>query len=198
MRFVLDRALELVGSHCDLETRVRDIPPSARARGIWVRTFEQALDRKGAIAGYLDIFGSRASSLGWHPLDEVVTRLAVAGALYTSPAEVHAGIRALSRDQSVLFAESLLGRTMLRLLSTDPVRVLQQGAAARRQTCNYGRWEFDFSQPRRAIVNHIEEYAWLDTQVLGSAEGTFRAIGVDARFELKLQDRYNGVIEITW
>jgi len=195
---VLDRALELVGPYCDLETRVRDIPPSARARGVWVRTYEQALDRKGAIARYLDVFGARASSLAWLPLDEVVARLAVAGALHASPPELHAGMRTIARESAVLFSQSLLGRTMLRLLSPDPVRALQQGAAARRQTSNYGRWEFDFSQPRRAIVHHHDEYGWLDSQVLGSAEGTFLAIGVEARVELTLKDPYNGVIDITW
>lgn len=195
---VFPRALDLVGPHCDLEARLRDIPPSARARGIWVRTFEDALDRKGALGRYLEIFPTRASALSWHPLGEVASRLAVAGALYASPSELHAGMRALGRDQAVHFSHSLLGRTMIKLLSPDPVRVLQQGAAARRQTCNYGRWEHDFSQPRRAIVHHRDEYIWLESQVLGSAEGTFLAIGVEAKFELTLTDAYNGVIDITW
>lgn len=195
---VLARALDMVGSHCDLEQRARDIPPGARARGIWVRTYENALDRKGRLRSYLDVFGGRAPSLGWLALDEVVARLAVAGALYTSPAELQLGIRSIAREQPVLFAESLLGKTMFRLLSSDPVRVLQQGAAARRQTCNYGRWEHDFSHPNRAIVHHYEEYAWLESQTLGGAEGTFRAIGVEATFRLELRGPYEGVIDITW
>ena len=198
-RAMYERALDLVGAYCDLEQRLKDIPPSAQARGIWVRTFENALAvRPGATDRYLTIFGSPASPLGWHSAGDVVARIAVAGALYTSPSEVKQGMRELGRAQSVQFAESLLGRTLLRLLSPDPVRVLQQGAAARRQTCNYGSWEHDFSTPGRAIVTHRDEYGWLDSQVLGSAEGTFAAIRVKAKFELRLTDAYNGVIDITW
>jgi len=198
-RNMFDRALDLVGQYCDLEQRLKDIPPAAQARGIWVRTFENTLARQPrAMERYLAIFGTPASPLGWHALGEVVARLAVAGALYTSPREVKQGLRAIGRAQSVQFAESLLGRTLIRLLSTDPVRVLQQGAAARRQTCNYGSWEHDFSTPGRAIVTHHDEYGWLDSQVLGSAEGTFEAIRVQARFTQRLDDPYNGVTEITW
>jgi uncharacterized protein (TIGR02265 family) len=195
---VLERALDLVGPHCDLEKRLKDIPPAARARGIWVRTFEQSIEANGKLPRYLEIFGARASPLGWHAAGEACARLAVAGALHASPAELHAGMRALGRMQATRFSESLLGRTLIRLLSPDPVRVLQQGAAARRQTCNYGEWEYDFSHPRRAIVHHRDEYGWLESQVLGSAEGTFDAIKVEARFELTVTDAYNGVMDITW
>jgi uncharacterized protein (TIGR02265 family) len=195
---VLDRAIDMVGAHCDLEQRLRDIPPAARARGVWVRNFENVLERHGALGRYVEICGSTVSPLTWYPLGEVVARLAVAGAIYTSPADVREGMRALGRAQAVQFAESLLGRALIRLLSQDPVRVLQQGAAARRQTCNYGHWDYDFSQPSRARVTHSEEYGWLDAQVLGSAEGTFEAIKVPARFVLEMSDAYNGVIDISW
>lgn len=87
---------------------------------------------------------------------------------------------------------------LLRILSPDPVRVLEQGAAARRQGVNYGSWQYDFSTPGKAIVTHENEFMWLDSQVLGSAEGTFEAIRVPATFELRLTDAYSGVMVITW
>jgi uncharacterized protein (TIGR02265 family) len=195
---MFDRALDLVGAHCDLEQRLRDIPPIARARGVWVRPFEGALARRGGMEKYLQIFGTPAAALSWHSCAEIAARLAVAGALYTSPSELHLGMRELGRAQAIHFSESLLGRMLLRILSPDPVRVLQQGAAARRQGCAYGHWDHDFSTPGKAIVTHRDEYLWLDSQVLGSAEGTFAAIQVPARFEQRLHDAYNGVTEITW
>jgi uncharacterized protein (TIGR02265 family) len=195
---MFERALDLVGAHCDLEQRLRDIPPIARARGIWVRPFESALGRRGRLQPYLDVFGGTSSPLSWHPCGEIAARLAVAGALYASPAEVLHGMRELGRAQAVHFSESLLGSMLLRILSPDPVRVLQQGAAARRQGCSYGSWQHDFSTPGKAVVTHRDEYLWLDSQVLGSAEGTFAAIRVPAKFELHMTDAYNGVIEITW
>ena len=195
---MLERALDLVGPHCDIEKRLRDIPASARVRGIWVHNIERELTRLGLKEKYLGYVGSSPSALAWYPLDGAVVRLAVAGALAASPRELSAGLRQLARAQAVHFADSLLGRTMLRLLSTDPVRVLQQGAAARRQTCSYGRWDYDFGTPRKCVVTHVDEYAWLDSQVIGSAEGTMEAIGVPATFDLVLSDPYNGVLTITW
>lgn len=195
---VQPRALDFVGQHCDLEQRLRDIPPAARARGIWLRNCEATLADKQLMERYVAICGPPPAPLTWHPLGELVSRVAVAGALVASPRDVHLGMRMLGRLQAVRFTESMLGRMLIRLLAKDPVRALQQGAAARRQTCNYGRWEHDFSQPRRAIVQHFEEYAWLDSLVVGSAEGTFEAIEVPANIELSLTDAYNGVIDIHW
>ena len=195
---MFERALDLVGAHCDLEKRLADIPPAARARGIWVRTFESEIEKSGQLARYLSFFDGRATALGWLSCSEAVARIAVCGALYTSPREVHQGMRRIGRAQALRFSESLLGRSLIRLLSPDPVRVLQQGAAARRQTCNYGQWDYDFSQPRRAIVHHKDEYGWLESQVLGSAEGTLEAIRVRASVELTLTDPYNGVVDIRW
>lgn len=195
---MLERALDFVGAHCDLEKRLAEIPPAARVRGIWARSFENELERRGSLDPYLQIFGGRPPALTWLPCGELVARLAVAGALYTSPRELHDGMRSMARAQSVQFSDSLLGRTLIRLLSPDPVRVLQQGAAARRQTCNYGHWDYDFSHPRRVIIRHRDEYMWLESHVLGSAEGTFAAIKVEAQFELETTDTYNGVMNITW
>jgi uncharacterized protein (TIGR02265 family) len=192
------RALELVGKYCDLEKRLLDIPPSAALRGVWLKSFEAALEKRGVLGRYVEIFGDRASALKWYPCSDVVSRIAVAGALYTSPPEMQAGIREVAHAQALLFSESLLGRALIRLLNPDPVKVLQQGAAARRQTCNYGRWEHDFSHPGEATVRFYEEYVWLESQVLGSAEGTFASIKRKVNIELTLTNAYDGVMKITW
>lgn len=194
-----ERALDLVGQHCDLEQRLKDIPPSARARGVWVRPFEGALSpRRGAYERYLEICDGTASPMAWHPLGQIVTRVAVAAALIKTPSELQQTMREVSRAQAVQFSESLLGRVLLRLLSPDPKRALQQGAAARRQGANYGRWDYDFDTPGRCVITHRDEYLWLDSQVLGSAEGTFDAIRVPATIRQRLVDAYNGVTEISW
>ena len=64
---MLARALDIVGPYCDLEKRVRDIPPSARARGIWIKNIETVLERKGVLGRYLELFGARAPALAWMP-----------------------------------------------------------------------------------------------------------------------------------
>lgn len=56
------------------------------------------------------------------------------------------------------------------------------------------------SRPGRCLITPHDEYLWLDSQVLGSSEGTFAAIGVGvpATIEQRLIDPYNGVTEIRW
>lgn len=195
---MLQRAIELVGGHSDLEQRLRDVPPSARVRGVWLRSAELELQASGKLAEYEAITGGRSVSLQWYPLTEGLARMAIAAALIESPERLEEGLRRIGRTYPLRFSESLLGRTLIRLLSPDPIRVLQQAAAARRQTCNYGRWEFHFERPGHALVWHREEYAWIGSLVLGSAEATFEAIGVPARFEVSLVTPYEGSFEITW
>ena len=195
---VLERALELVGAPCDLEQRARDIPPSARVRGVWMRSAEQELLATGKLTEYEALTGARTSAMEWYPLTEGLARMALAAALLESPAEVHRGLHRIGRTYPLRFSESLLGRTLIRLRAPDPARVLQQAAAARRQTCDYGRWELHVEGPRRAVMWHREEYGWIDSLVLGSAEATFEAIGVPARIEVKLVSAYEGAFEIEW
>lgn len=195
---MLERAIELVGAHCDLEQRLRDIPPSARVRGVWVRSAELEAESAGALGRYESLTGGRTAPLQWYPLGEGLARMAIAAALIESPARVHDGLARIGRTYPTRFSESLLGRTLIRLLAPDPVRVLQQGLAARRQTCDYGRWELEFPEPRRAIMRHREEYGWLDSIVLGSAKATLDAIGVDASFDVTLVSPYEGTFDIRW
>lgn len=195
---ISERAIELVGAHCDVEQRLRDIPPSARIRGVWVRSAELEAESAGVTAQYVELTGGRTSPLQWYPAGEALARMAIAAALIESPARVHEGLTRIGRTYPTRFSESLLGRTLIRLLAPDPVRVLQQGVAARRQTCDYGRWELEFPEPRRAIVWHREEYGWLDSIVLGSAKATFEAIGVDASFDVTLVSAYEGSFDIRW
>ena len=43
-----------------------------------------------------------------------------------------------------------------------------------------------------------EEYAYIESYLLGAAQGTFDAIGVPLRAEAILQDRFNGKHVLRW
>ena len=125
-------AIDEVSRYCDLQERLPLIPPSARARGVYFVSIEAVLARAGQLERYREVFPERFAGMRWFPLSELLVRIAVAGSLLTSPATVHEGMFEIGRRNAVSFGESLLGRTLFRLLSKDPQKLLQQGASGRR------------------------------------------------------------------
>jgi uncharacterized protein (TIGR02265 family) len=199
MTSATQRVLDQVGAHCDLEHRLKDVPPSARLRGIWLRAMHDALAHYGKLGEFEGWFPrGRATALQWYPVSDFLCELAVAGTLVASPARIHDGMLEIGKWNARSFTDSLLGRTLIRLLSPDPTRVIQQGAAARRQSYTYGRWEVNLLAPRHAQMFMRSEYIWIESYFRGAARGTYEAIGVQTDVTATLDDPYNGVIDITW
>lgn len=184
--------------HCDLEERVGLVPPSAKVRGLYFNNILQVLTAAGRHDEFLRIFPQKFSSIGWYPMAEYLTRLAVGGAILESPLEVHHGMSEIGRRNAIAFSESLLGKTMLRLLSKDPQKLLKQGAAARRQSWSSGRWDVHFPGPREAIVAMYDEYVWIDSNLRGAAVGTFESIGLVVEIEVELVSRFEGRHILSW
>ena len=191
-------AIEEVSRYCDVAERMTLLPPAAKARGLYFRSIETVLAREGKIERYRSIFPERFSAVRWYPAHQFLTRLAVGGALLTEPARVHEGMFEIGRLNALAFAESLLGKTLLRLLSRDPRRLLQQGVAARRQSCTVGRWTLVFPEERSALMTMTEEYLYIESYLLGAAQGTFDAVGIPVKTEVVLEDRFNGRHILRW
>ncbi len=193
------RAVELVGPHCDIETRLPDIPPSAKVRGPLFRSVYQALEAEGRLEGFYELVPRRKrSSFGEFPLGEYLIELAVAGALMAAPERLEQGMFDISRNNARVFAATLMGRALLRLLARDPVRLTEQAVAARRQMANYGDWRMLRHGPRDIEMVYRDEYTWLESAIAGAAVGSFEACDVEPQIETKLSDRYNGSTRIRW
>jgi uncharacterized protein (TIGR02265 family) len=87
---------------------------------------------------------------------------------------------------------------LLRLLDRDPRRLLRQAIAGRRQSYSYGRWDLEFPGEREAVVTMVEEYLYIESYLVGAAQGTFDAVGVPVRTEVVLRDRFNGQHLLRW
>jgi hypothetical protein len=87
---------------------------------------------------------------------------------------------------------------MLRLLANDPVRVTEQGLAARRQTFQYGQWSIQRLDGRALRMVYQEEYIWIESAIAGGAVGAFESAGVKIVTETQLTDRFNGSTLIRW
>jgi len=195
----LDRAIQVVAPFCDIVDRLEQVPPSALVRGLYMKSFDTVLQRANRAGLYNEYFGGeRWSVIRMYPLRDYMIRLAVAGASLQSPQRVHEGMHDIWRTNATTFASSLLGRTMLRLLSNDPVRLTEQALAARRQTYQYGHWEIVRHGPRAIEMVYREEYLWIESAVAGGAVGAFEACGIKANLETKLLSRFDGSTSITW
>jgi hypothetical protein len=75
---------------------------------------------------------------------------------------------------------------------------MQQGVAARRQSSSYGRWTLVFPDERSAVMSMTEEYVYIESYLLGAAQGTFDAVGVPVETEVVLEDRFNGRHVLRW
>jgi uncharacterized protein (TIGR02265 family) len=175
------------------------VPPSAQLRGLWHRAILGVLKQSGKLAEYLEYFPSeRWSALTYYPLTDYMLRLAVAGAIIASPAEIHQGMHEALRLNAATFGASLLGRTMLRILAKDPIRLAEQGMAARRQATNYGEWLITSRGPHHVEITYRSEYVWIESAITGAAAGTYEPCRPKTTVRTQLVDRFNGSTMITW
>lgn len=166
---------------------------------MWHRSVLAALKQYGKLEEYLDYFpNERWSTLTFYPLSVFMLRLAVAGAVIASPSKIHEGMFQAFRLNSTTFAASVLGRVLLRMLDSDPVRLTEQAMVARRQSTNYGEWKIVSRGPHHVEAVYRSEYVWIDSAIAGSAAGTFEACAINATVRTKPQDRFNGSTLVTW
>jgi uncharacterized protein (TIGR02265 family) len=184
--------------HSDLAERLPLVPPSAKVRGVYFGGIDRALLKAGLHGRFKELFPARPAAVLWYPAADFLLRLVVGGALLTGPEGVHEGMTEIGCGNAVNFAESLVGRALLRILDRDPRRLLKQAIAGRRQGFSSGHWELEFPGDREAVVTMTEEYSYIDSYLLGAARGTFEAVGVEVRAEAVLRDRFNGKHVLRW
>jgi len=193
------RAWKLVEQHCDIEERVQLVPDWATVRGLYLVSVLRVLDRAGKLGEYGEYFPRET----WGKLEPVelskfLLRLAVAGAVLATPPTVHLGMHRAMRQNALAFATSLIGRAIIRGLAQDPVRLTEQGLAARRLGTNYGKWSIGSRGERFVELQYQLEYIWLDSAIAGAAIGTFESCGIDTTIQTTLVDKFNGFAHLSW
>jgi uncharacterized protein (TIGR02265 family) len=191
-------ALAEVGKHCDVQERMRIVPPSAVMRGLYVRSIEDVLARAGCAEPYRAMFPERHSALGWYPIRDFLEKLTIAAGILRGPERVHEGMLEIGKNNAHAFSDGVLGRVMLRLLSREPRKLLKQAIAGRRQSAKPARWELSFPDERTAVMAMTEEYSYIESYYLGAAQGTFEAVGIPVQIACVLDDPYTGRHIIRW
>jgi uncharacterized protein (TIGR02265 family) len=192
-------ALDMVAPHCDIEERLRAIPPAARIRGLTFRPITAVLRKAGKLEPYLELFGPQLqNSMALYPLGDFLVHLAAAAAILRSPEEILQGMFEISLETAREYVSSMLGRALVRLMAKDPYRLAQQGLAMHRQTHFYGHWELVRHGPREMEMMYHDEYVWIEHSVAGAAVGTFENCGVTPVIVTTTRDRFNGSTRVRW
>lgn len=193
------RIAELLAPHCDIAPRLAAVPPTACVRGLYFRAALDEITRRGQRAAFETIIhDTERSAFMLYPLTDYLVWIAWAGSLIATPTDVHVGMRELFRGNAVYFGQSLLGRSLLRLISRDPIRQMHQAIQSKRAITNYGRWSIIDEGPRHVTVRHDDEYVWIESALLGGALGGFESCGLSPTVEVSLRDPYHGDIAFRW
>jgi uncharacterized protein (TIGR02265 family) len=193
------RVVELLAPYCDIATRLNAVPAAARVRGLYFRSALDEITRRGLRPAFESVIPeTERSAFTLYPLTDYIVWIGLAGSLVTSPADVHAGMHEVLRGNAVYFGQSLLGRSLLRLLSRDPVQILHQAIKSKRAISNYGRWTITSESPREVVIRHEDEYVWIESALKGAAVGTLESCGIQPRVEVRLRDPYNGDLAFSW
>ena len=192
------KLLRALSSETDLARRLELCPPSAKIRGLYLTSIERVVDAAGRREHYRALFPERFTAIRWYAYSDLLLRLVAAGALLAGPERAHDGMFEIGRQNAVAFANSLVGKILVGFLERDPKKLLLQGMAGRRQSTTYGRWDLTFPGEREAVVTMIDEYAFIESYMLGAAQGTFDAVGVPVKIEVALQDPFNGQHILRW
>jgi len=189
--------LDLIGPHCDITDRLKQVPPSARIRGVWFRILDKALAERGLGDRYQELFpGPRLRALPMYPVSEFLVRAAVAGALIAGPGKLHEGMFEMAHENAHEFARSLFGRTLIRLLARDHRRLTQQAIASSRQTTNYGNRVATFPDEHTVEVHYRDEYVWIESYMAGAGVGTYESLGFEVTSEVLLRGPFDGAIRL--
>lgn len=194
--------VQRLSEHCDVGERVRLVPPSAQLRGLYFRSVEDILQKNGLFQAFCSELGirpdQRMSALRLYPASDYLVWLALAASMLEGPKHVQKGLYRVGYEYSSAFTESILGRTLLRVLSRDPYRVAQQGLAGRRQSATFGTWGLERLDARHMLMTYDEEYVWVDSVIAGAAKGTFDACGMTITLETRLTGMFSGETYVTW
>jgi uncharacterized protein (TIGR02265 family) len=184
----------------DLEARLRQVPESARVRGVFFRLLEQDLARRGlkesASWGWDRVLGEQPRSYRLYPVRPLLVAYATAGGL-VAPVQ-SAGLRDIFRRNCVPYSESWFGHGLKRFLQPDFLRALRWIEKCRDHFCDYGRWRVESERDGMATIHMVDEYLWIESAHRGGCEGLLEACGRTGEVTVELDGPFAGRLNIRW
>ncbi len=182
----------------DLERRLRDVPSSARTRGIFFNMLRDDLDRRNllAVPEAQRLLSVPRKSYRFYSTRELLESYALGGALVDSnPRE---GMRQLFTGTAEYFSSTWYGAAFARFLKPDPASALAYIERSREHVANYGRWRLERRALGHAILHMFDEYFWIEAAQRGGCEGLLLACGVTGEVHAELDSDFDGRLDIRW
>jgi uncharacterized protein (TIGR02265 family) len=183
----------------NLDRRLRDIPASARTRGIFFNLLRDNLDRRHLLDTVPEarrVLKSSRRSYRFYSTREMIEACAICGALADS--DPREGMRSLFMGSAQYFASTWYGQALARFFHPSPVGALGWIERSREHFANYGKWRLELRGPGHAILHMFDEYMWIEAVHRGGCEGMLIACGVPGEVTADLDDDYNGRLVIRW
>ena len=190
--------LARVTADLNLDQRLRDIPASARTRGIFFGMVRSGLDRRKllGVPEVQRLLKEAHKSYRFYPARDLLEAYALAGALVNS--DPREGIRELFSENVRYFTSTWYGNALARFLKPDPTAALAWLERSREHVANFGRWRLERRGPTHAILHMFDEYFWIEAAQRGGCEGLLIACGITGEVRAELDDDYNGRLDIRW
>jgi uncharacterized protein (TIGR02265 family) len=190
--------LARVAASLNLERRLRDVPVSARTRGVFFNMLRDDLERRKLLSlpDVQRLLKEPRRSYRFYSARDWVEAFALCGALVDpDPRE---GMRMIFSGGSRYYSSTWFGAALARYLRPDPSAALGWIAKSREHFVNYGKWVLERRGAEHAILHMFDEYMWIEAAHRGGCEGLLVACGVTGEVRAELDDDYNGRLDIRW
>lgn len=190
---------EAAAAHCDIRERLGLVHDEQRVRGVWFAMLRDEVRRRGLAGPFEREVGLHESvTFKMYPVADYLRRLVTAGALVASPEKVHDGMRDLHRSSVRYFAQSLLGRAIVSLVRPTPLKLLEQVQRSRGLMATFGEQRVTSLGERRIRVHHVDDPVYIESAQVGGLLSTLEACGFDARVDVELRSRFDGILTVEW
>lgn len=179
----------------DLEWRLKNIPASAKVRGVFFSVLNDEMQRRrlASVPEIRRFLTVPHHSYALYPATELVEAFAIAGALiHPDPRE---GMRELFSGSIRYVTQTWYGKFFSKYLR--PYDALRWIERSREYIANYGRYRLEPRGDNDAILHKYDEYFWLDA-LRGGCEGMLEACGVRGEVKIELDSPFCGRFVIHW
>jgi uncharacterized protein (TIGR02265 family) len=182
----------------DLDKRLRDLPATAKVRGVFFRLLRDETEKRG-LSAVKDLRHVLEGKDVWrlYPARDLMTAYATAASLIDP--DPNQGLRVLFHDMGPSYSRTWYGQLFRKFIgSPDPARALRYVERAKERVSNYSTWRLETLGPRHVVLHMFDEYFWIESAQRGGCEGLLDACDVAGEVRAELDGPYNGALDIQW
>jgi uncharacterized protein (TIGR02265 family) len=185
--------------HTDLEWRLKQIPDSAMARGVFFNMLDDRASELGPETqrAYRSFFTTyRFSAFRLYPVKDYLTRMVKLAQLQFGGPNIYRGIYEIQAQAYPSWRRTVLGAASFAVLGSDFDRILGLVIRQMPRVVNYMTAELQ--HPERGIyeISFSNEYVYIEHAMAGALDGLARSCGLGARLSTRLDTPFKGTVRI--